>query len=1034
VSATPEVEATPGFAFAVLGPLVLRYDGQAVPVGSRKQRMLLACLLAAPNQVVPLSELAEVLWSGAPPPSAELTLRSLASRLRAVLAPPGDPSPSGNGVAPRGEDVLLGRDGGYLLRVAPGATDSASFERLLADGRAALAAGQPARAADALGAGLALWRGRAFDEVADAPLAEAVALRLEQARIEAVEELAEAQLAAGRPAQALATLEPHLAAHPFRERGWERLMLALYRLGRQADALSVYQRVRQRLRDELGVEPVPALRRLQRRILLQHRDLENSTPRVTGRAATSASAALPHALTPLVGRAGELGELTALLDRTRLLTLTGVGGVGKTRLALALAAATRGNPTGTAAGPRFGDGVWLVELAAVSDPGLVVAHAAATCGLPTAGVGTAGLLRQRLVDLFAEQEALVVFDNCEHVVEPMAELVEALLSGCPRLRVLATSREPLAVRGELTYPVPSLSLPPADAREPADLAASGAAELFCQRAEAAQVGFGATSQNVPAIASICRRLDGIPLALELAAGRMRAMAAQDIADRLDDRFRLLTGGPRTALPRHQTLHATLAWSYGLLSRAEQTLLCQLSVFPDTFDLAAAEAVGEPSAEAGPDRATGVAELVLRLVDKSLIDVRRSDGSVRYRQLETVKAYCREQSHLAPEMDEAKHRHYTHYLELVAAQRAASPSRWDTPGWLRHTLIEDDNYRAAIVHGLAEQNRDAALLLLCGIWHTWLWTGHAENVVEWLDQSLAGPATDGAAQVEAAIALAFLSTCWGLGGPERLKQLYTQARELADQVGDPGGMWNAEYLYAEFLLQRGELAQAKAGFFAAEQIASHPAMLGWCHLSLGWVAMGEGDLLDARIRFQSAADLGHHSGPLIPHALAALAPLTALAGDTSRATELAGHAITAAEELPLSGVWAMALLRAAQTQLLCADDDTAEDTLTRLFELLRRLQSGRFQAEAFEALAVLVHHRGDPIRAARYLGVSARIRGARIEDHAGVDVLEALVRAARTEAAEQLGRSAYDAAENAGRALAPTTALTEARAALNTAPI
>jgi DNA-binding SARP family transcriptional activator len=353
--------------------------------------MLLSCLLAVPNQVVPLNDLADVLWAGAPPPSAELTLRSLASRLRAVLAAPGESS-GGNGQAARGEDLLLGRDGGYLLRVAPGATDSARFERLLADGRAAMAAGRPASAADALEAGLALWRGPAFDEVAEAPLAQALALGLEQARIEAVEELAEAQLAAGNPAQALATLEPHLAAHPFRERGWERLMLALYRLGRQADALSVYQRVRQRLRDELGVEPAPALRRLQRRILLQHRDLENSAAGVThantGRAPTSASAALPHALTPLVGRAGELGELTALLARTRLLTLTGVGGVGKTRLALALAAATRGNATRAGAQPRFGDGVWLVELGAVSDPRLVVAHAAAAFELPTAGVGT----------------------------------------------------------------------------------------------------------------------------------------------------------------------------------------------------------------------------------------------------------------------------------------------------------------------------------------------------------------------------------------------------------------------------------------------------------------------------------------------------------------------------------------------------------------------------------------------------------------------------------------------------------------------
>jgi predicted ATPase/DNA-binding SARP family transcriptional activator len=1031
-------------AFAVLGPLEVNLAGWPVRLGSRKQRMLLACLLTAPNKLVSLDELTAVLWGATPPPSAELTLRSVVSRLRAALT-----AATANGLGGGAENVLHGHDGGYLLDVDPAALDSTRFERLLAEGRAALSVGQAPATVDTLRAALGLWRGPAFADIADTPLAEVVAAALEQSRAEAVEELAEAQLATDRPAQALATLDPHLAAHPLRERGWGQRMLALYRLGRQSDALATYQRLRHQLREELGVEPTPGLRCLQRRILLQHPDLDPRPATVASQPPPGPSrttpAALPTPLTPLVGRADELAELSKLLGQTRLLTLTGVGGVGKTRLALALASALStstgpsagsGPGTGVAVDDGFPDGIRLVELASVTDQRLVISHAAATLGVPSAGAGGPNRLRQRLVDYLADRRMLLVVDNCEQVIAGVAELVETLLTGCPQLRVVATSREPLALAGEQVYPVPPLSMPPPGARRPHELAGSDAAALFCQRASAAQVGFGITADNAAAITAICRRLDGIPLALELAAGRMRGLDAQQIADRLDNRFRLLTGGARTALPRQQTLRATMGWSFGLLSELERTLLCQLSVFPNTFDLAAAEATTcdlsthEDTETAGADGMADVAGLVSGLVDKSMIDVQRSSSRVRYRLLETVRAYCAQQLDHAGHTKQARRRHYAHYVGLAAAQRAITPSTWDSASWLTHTHLEEDNYRAAITYALDQHDRNAALLLLNSFWPNWLYGGRLDDI-EWFERALDGPATDTLARVEASVELAVLTTWWEIAPQDRARQLILQARQQADRLADAGARWRSRYLYGEFLLSvQGDRADAIAEIHQALEATTNPTQRGWCHYSLGWLAMNDRALKTARSHFQRAAELGHDSAVLIPHALAALAPLTALDGDIAQARALAAQAVTAADNLPMAAVCVMALVRAAQTHLISRDTSNAAVALSQLFELLHRLGSRRFHAEAFEAAAVLAAQTGEPATAARYFGASARIREDRGEDNNGVGVLHTLIQTSKRDAAHNLGEHTYTAAQNIGQRLTPTAALTDVRATLS----
>jgi predicted ATPase/DNA-binding SARP family transcriptional activator len=1040
-----------GLTFAVLGPLEVSRVGRSVRLPSRKQRMLLACLLTAPGKLVSLDELATGLWGARPPPSAELTLRSLVSRLRTALAPVATLQ-SGGGV----ENLLRGHDGGYLLDVDSGGLDSTQFEQLLDEGRAALASGKAAAAVEALRVALGLWRGPAFAEIAHTPLAEVVAAGLERSRAEAVEVLAEAQLAVGQPAQALATLDPHLAAHPLRERGWGQRMLALYRLGRQAEALSVYQELRHRLREELGVEPSPSLCRLQRRVLLHDPDLDPmSAAAVSGPPvpvpARLTSPVLPIPLTPLVGRAGDLVELVQLLGQARLLTLTGVGGVGKTRLAIALAGGLSDNPEPDTAGGRdvgagsgmgvaelcFPDGIRLVELASVTAPRMVISQAAASLGVPSADVSGLDLLRQRLVDFLADRRMLLVIDNCEQVIAPVAELVEALLTGCPQLRVVATSREPLALGGEQVFPVRPLSLPPPRASDPHDLAGSDAATLFCQRARAAHVGFGNSVENTAAITTICRRLDGIPLALELAAGKMRGLDAQQIADRLDDRFRLLTGGARTALPRQQTLSAAIDWSFGLLSDPERTLLCQLSVFPNTFDLAAAEATThaliEHSEIAGAVSAGDIAGLVLGLVDKSMIDVQRSRGRVRYRLLETVRAYCAERLEQSGQTLPARRRHYGHYARLAAAQRANTPSTWDSVTWLAHSSLEEDNYRGAIGYALDQHDHDAALLLLSSFWPNWLYAGRLDDI-EWFERALAGPATDTLARLEATVELAVLTTWWELAPWERSRQLLLQARQQADQLNDAGARWRSRYLYAEFLLTvQGEHADAIAEIHAALEVTTNPTQRGWCHHSLGWLAMNAGDPQAARGHFERASDLGHDSAVLIPHALAALGTLIALDGDSALAQALAARAVTAAQELPLPAVCVMALVRAAQTHLLCHDIANTVTTLDQLFELLHQLGNRRFHADAFEAAAILAAQTGEPARAACYFGVSARVRHDRGEEKAGAHVMHTLIQTSKRDVIDNLGERAYSEAESAGRSLTPTTALTDVRAALRRGP-
>ncbi|HEY3240998.1 MAG TPA: BTAD domain-containing putative transcriptional regulator [Acidimicrobiia bacterium] len=1198
--------------FHLLGAFEVAAGGRVAVVGSPKQRALLAMLVVHLNRVVPLDAIVEELWGERLPASASASVQSLVSRLRRSLSD----------LCPEAGSCLRGREPGYVLEADPAQVDANRFEELFTRGREAVQRGEPEAATEALERALALWRGPALADLSDRRFARLEASRLEEARLAAVEELAEAELTLGHPAKALARLEPHVAEHPLRERAWGQIMVALYRLGRQADALRAYQRIRSILREELGLEPTPSLRRLEQQILLQRPELEEPRPpepvRPAGRetrpsgttrrgdtvvflftdieasthrwegdeeamaedlarhdeivrgaveetqgrvfantgdglcaAFPTASAALtaalgsqlalleeewrspvalrvrmaihagaaeprggnyvgptlnrtarllslgwggqvlcsqaaadlardhlpagvalldlgdhrladlsraervfqvahpdlpaafpplrspgrrhalPAAVTSFVGRAKEIKEVRGLLGESRLVTLTGVGGGGKTRLALEVAAGVQEN---------FPDGVVLVELGPLSDPALVASMVASALGvLATGPGGTADVLVDRLSEYLQSKRTLIILDNCEHVIEVAAELVHALLPSCPGVTVLATSREILGLPGEVAWRVPPLSLPAPESTSVEDLSGSDAVALFCERARRAQPGFGLSQANAAAVTQVCRRLDGIPLALELAAARIRVLGAQDLARRLHQRFRLLTGGIRTAVPRHQTLIATMDWSYDLLPTAEQVALRRLAVFPGSFDLEAAEAVVGQEEGSASSVELEVLDLLSHLVDKSLVVVDSEGVNVRYRLLETVRDYGAAKLAEAGEPDWARRRHRDFFLALASTHEdPLEPTRkWSSGEWIRQVHADYDSFRTALEWSIAQGDDEAPVQLAAALWRYWWWTRPLEGS-DWLERVLAEPtSTLSPERLEALIGSGFLLPRSGRASVQRGEEVLRHALDLALEAGMAKEAARARYFLGELAISRGSPEEAEPLLNAALQAfeaMDAPLSAGWCHHALGWMAMAADDQRRAQDHFEQVSKLARGGGAaelLRVHGMAALAPLAALAGEADRAQLLAKEAVMVARRLPALGFLIMALTRAAETALLSGRQPRA--TLRELIGHLRDLGAQAWVVETLEMVALVREAEGRPRPAARLLGACRALEEALGEVDRG-RVLSGEVSVCRRRIGEALGDQVLAEEETLGHNMTMVEALAYALAQLDaTAP-
>jgi predicted ATPase/DNA-binding SARP family transcriptional activator/class 3 adenylate cyclase len=1089
--------------------------------------------LLSANRVVSAERLAADLWHDAPPDGGIQSLRVFVSRLRKVLREAG------------GDEILVTQSPGYVARIEPAAIDASCFEAFVAEGRALAGGGDHQRAAEAFGKALSLWRGPALSDVASAPLARAEAARLDEARLVALEERIEADLACGRHGELLPELEGLTRAHPVRERFWAQRMVALYRSGRQAEALRAYQDLRAILTEELGIEPSVPLSRLEGAILRQEpglsgtpapptvevpagvsvflfTDIAASTRRWEhdkadmaaalarhdhllrsavedhgGRmfkhtgdgicAAFSSPAAalgsavdgqrrlvaepwgstgplsvrmavhvgtaeeregdffgptlnrvarlldlahggqvlvsdacrallteepaegvglldlgehwlkdlerpervfqvvhpeLPASFPPLrasrrergnlpvipsqfVGRQRELDEIAGFLAQASLVTLIGPGGAGKTRLAREAAAE---------AADAFPDGAFFVDLAPLTEGAQVISRAVASLGIVVDGIegdASEGGLR-RLVEHLQGRQTLIVLDNCEHLLDETARLADDILRSCPRTKLLATSREALKVPGELTWPVPPLSLPDPEGDPLAAAAASDAMALFYDRAAAVDPEFRPSPDNAAAVVRICRRLDGIPLALELAAARVRLLSADELAERLDDRFHILTGGSRTAVSRHQTLRAALDWGHDLLTEAERTLLRRLGVFRGSFDLEAAEAVG---ADGEVVAATDVLDLIGRLVDKSWVAVERAK-TTRFRLSETIRQYAEEQLRDSGEDDTTRRRHGAFYVGVVTAKRAPLIQ---SDQWLARLKADDDNLRAALEWSLSSGEDVTALRLGAGLFVYWFLSGQLVEGVARLEQILARTSElRRPARVGVLNGLGLLRL--QLGDREGALRLHHEAMALAHDIGDITGQAVGALSAVQLALAQGEVTSARAYIEEARGIVERQegsALTTWVYFDLGWVELATGDVDSAETAFRGSLETAGDRHGAMSQATsdgAALALTAALRGDRPASLQLASTALNEARTMGMSEVLTMVLIRVTESAVVLGDHDRARDTLIEALRLLSDMGGRGWVAVSLELAAVIrTGTTGVTIPVIRLLGAAQAIR-------------------------------------------------------------
>jgi predicted ATPase/DNA-binding SARP family transcriptional activator len=920
----------------MLGPFEVRTDDGAVAdVPGARLRALLIALALEPGHPVSKSALVDWIWGEQPPADAANALQRLVSRLRKVLP----------------EGSIEGQPSGYRLSIAPEAVDAVHFERLLGQAHNDEGPLQLPRLRDAL----ALWRGAAMQDI-DLPESaafDAAATRLEALRLAAMEDRFDAEISLGRGAELVTELTDVVAAHPVRERLVAALMRALVATGRDSEALLVYQRTRETLADELGVDPSPELSALHVALLRGE-----SGGRQHGERRTN----LRAELTSYVGKDADVTSVRKLVAEHRLTTLIGPGGSGKTRLA---------TETGRALLADEPDGAWLVELAAIGAHGDVAQATLAALRLRDALIGDAPDAEpiDRVVAAVRERSMLLILDNCEHVIESAASFAHHVLGECQRLRILATSREPLGITGEALWPVAPLVLPAEDA-DSREIAAAPAVALLLDRARAVRTDLAADAADAVTLATmarICRALDGMPLAIELAAARLRTMSLEQLANRLDDRFRLLTGGSRTALPRHRTLRAVVDWSWELLSDAERIVLRRLSVFAGGASLEAAERVCAGDAVDPVE----VLELLTALTEKSLV-VTEGAGAPRYRMLGTIKEYAEQRRAEAGETELTRHAHLAYFTELA---EIADPilRRAEQLDWLAVMEAEHDNLAAAMRGALAAGDAAGAMRLAAAAGWYWWFGGHKAEGHELTMAAVAvpGEVADDIRATVYAFVVQFISS--GRSDQYQATEWIHKAYELGHDIANP-------HPALEFVALWERMFQAPEEFRAAfEPLLTHqdPWLRALARLQLAkmMVTIGEDgqDPLDyletALAEFRA---LGERWG--ISFALTELANRIVVAGEFAAAAAYYEEAIAIVTEVGAGDDIVPMRSRQAQFYWLLGDVESSAAAMAEAQRAAQRVAWPSALAELALAKAELARWSGDTDQARQQLDVAKVMLG------------------------------------------------------------
>ena len=675
---------------------------------------------------------------------------------------------------------------------------------------------------------------------------------------------------------AVEVLQKVIAEEATREEANAELMRLYALLRRRGEALSQYERLREALRRELGVEPDATTNRLRNEILTGTFKPDHSQPQPHScREPTDAGKHnLPSVSTNFVGREREMREVELALAMTRFLTLTGVGGSGKTRLALEVARDLVG---------AYPDGVWLVELAGLSEPSVVPQAVATILGVREQPDQP---LLDTLLHALYDKEMLLVLDNCEHLIEDAARLAEALLDSCPRLRTLATSRESLGVTGELSWIVPPLSAPGTQQSPTVEeLEGYESARLFANRASNRHPGFELTSENAAAVAQVCARLDGIPLAIELAAARIGMLSAEQVSERLGHSLKLLTGGGRMPERRHQTLRATLDWSYELLSESEQVLFKTISTFVGGFTLEAAESVGT----GGGIEEGDVLDLLSMLLDKSMVVAVESwEKGARYRLLEPVRQYAQERLEESGESESARNQHAAFFLALAAKAEPQLKGSGQVE-WLERLEEDNDNLRAAMAWLLEEGKVEAAIRMAWALWLYWLIHGHQGEGRRWVEEVLT-KGGDLPTSTRARALMVQFTMSYGIGNPEVMKRTCEEAAVLFREAGDRSGLAHALGGLGLATLQQGDAERATVILEESLQLFREDADkwgVSTVLAHLGAIPLSQGDHVLAARYFEEALELTRQIGNMLSGyiSLYNLALAAQGQGDYERAAEL-----------------------------------------------------------------------------------------------------------------------------------------------------